>query len=426
MAQVFDLGNVLSTAENIQGARLQNQARQQTFDANVLAQDAAAQRNVLLQQYMADPRPENLNAIAASSPELASQIRGLELTDLDIESKQQGIDLATKENQVLEAKQTIKNANIILGSSSPLRMLQTIDPDFINNLADNGVKVEELTDDIVNNLMTNLISENQSLATFFDEPVVPLSPGGKVQRDVSLGFLTPEQAAEGTMTAFDQKVAALVRAGVPENIAIGIQAGQFVITVDPVSKQVIVVDISTGESVFDGNQPLGNLEPASIDPVIPLGSGVNVAQALGGSGTIKTGINKIVDLLGGDLPFEETSVATSLLKNINSQTVQLMRVGTDGKLNQQLQEKFDDLTVKPYEIFNGDQEAKDNFESLVGFIDAEANRLQKEIDSGKLAPATRDDARQRVSQARSLSSVYKEILTNLDQKEKGDIMRFFN
>ena len=181
-----------------------------------------------------------------------------------------------------------------------------------------------------------------------------------------------------------------------------------------------------GKSVFDGNQLLGNLESASNDPVIPLGSGVNVAQALGGSGTIKTGINKIVDLLGGNLPFAETSEATSLLKNINSQTVQLMRVGTDGRINQQLQEKFDDLTVKPYEIFNGEQEAKDNFESLVGFIEAEANRLQKEIDSGKLAPATIDDARQRVSQARSLSGVYKEILTNLDQKEKGDIMRFFN
>ena len=426
MAQVFDLGNVLSTAENIQGARLQNQARQQTFDANVLAQDVAQQQNVLLQQYMANPRPEILNAIAASSPELASQIQGLELTELELKSKQQGIDLATKKNQVLDAKQIIKDANIILNSSSPLKMLQTIDQDFIDNLAANGVKVEDLTDDIVKNLMDYQISKNKSLATFFDDPVAPLSPVGKVQRDVDLGFLTSGQAAEGTMTDFEQKVAALVRAGVPEDIAIGIQGGQFETVVDPVSKQAIVVDISTGKSVFDGNQLLGNLESASNDPVIPLGSGVNVAQALGGSGTIKTGINKIVDLLGGNLPFTETSEATSLLKNINSQTVQLMRVGTDGRINQQLQEKFDDLTVKPYEIFNGDQEAKDNFESLVGFIDAEANRLQKEIDSGKLAPATIDDARQRVSQARSLSGVYKEILTNLDQKEKGDIMRFFN
>ena len=48
------------------------------------------------------------------------------------------------------------------------------------------------------------------------------------------------------------------------------------------------------------------------------------------------------------------------------------------------------------------------------------------VNKKLLAPATIDDARQRVSQARSLSGVYKEILTNLDQKEKGDIMRFFN
>ena len=425
MAQVFDLGNVLSTAENIQGARLQNQARQQTFDANVLAQDVAQRQNVLLQQYMANPRPEILNAIAASSPELASQIRGLELTDLDIESKQQGIDLATKENQVLEAKQTIKDANIILGSSSPLRMLQTIDPDFIDNLAANGVNTEELTDDIVNNLMTNLISENQSLATFFDDPVVPLSPGGKVQRDVSLGFLTPGQAAEGTMTAFDQKVAALVRAGVPENIAIGIQAGQFMTTVDPVTRAPIVVDISTGELVFDG----GQTQTVAVEegqPLVVSETPLNISESLGAGGVIKTGLNKIVDLFGGDLPFEETSVATAVLSNLNNETIQLMRSGIAGRPNVDLQRRIEKLLVEPNEIFGGEQEAKNKFESIVETVDIETNRLQKQLDSGKLRPVTADETRGRISELKTLSGKYKDILTNLDQKEKGDIMRFFN
>lgn len=425
MAQVFDLGNVLSTAENIQGARLQNQARQQTFDANVLAQNVAQQQNMLLQQYMANPRPEILNAIAASSPELASQIQGLELTELELESEQQGIDLATKENQVLEAKQTIKDANIILGSSSPLRMLQTIDPDFINNLADNGVNTDELTDDIVNNLMTNLISENQSLATFFDEPVVPLSPGGKVQRDVGLGFLTQEQAAEGTMTAFDQKVAALVRAGVPENIAIGIQAGQFMTTVDPVTRAPIVVDISTGELVFDG----GQTQTVAVDegpPLLISKTPLNISESLGAGGVLKTSVNKIVDLFGGDLPFEETSVATAVLSNLNNETIQIMRSGIAGRPNVDLQRRIEKLLVEPNEIFGGEQEAKNKFESIVETVNIETNRLQKQLDSGKLRPVTADETRGRISELKTLSGKYKDILTNLDQKEKGDIMRFFN
>lgn len=425
MAQVFDLGNVLSTAENIQGARLQNQARQQTFDANVLAQDVAQRQNVLLQQYMANPRPEILNAIAASSPELASQIQGLELTELELKSEQQGIDLATKENQVLEAKQTIKDANIILGSSSPLRMLQTIDPDFIDNLAANGVNTEELTDDIVNNLMTNLISENQSLATFFDDPVVPLSPGGKVQRDVSLGFLTPGQAAEGTMTAFDQKVAALVRAGVPENIAIGIQAGQFMTTVDPVTRAPIVVDISTGELVFDG----GQTQTVAVEegqPLVVSETPLNISESLGAGGVIKSGLNKIADLFGGDLPFEETSVATAVLSNINNETIQIMRSGIAGRPNVDLQRRIEKLLVEPNEIFGGEQEAKNKFKSIVETIDVETNRLQKQLDSGKLRPVTADETRGRISELKTLSGKYKDILTNLDQKEKGDIMRFFN
>ena len=173
MAQVFDLGNVLSTAENIQGARLQNQQRQQTFDTNVLAQKAGVQFNALLQQHFANPTEQSFNAIAAVNPEVASKIQGLETTSLAQTSAQQEIDLATKKNQVLEAKQIIKDANIILNSSSPLKMLQTIDKGFIDNLEANGFKVEGLTDDIVRNLVTNLISENQSLATFFDEPVAP-------------------------------------------------------------------------------------------------------------------------------------------------------------------------------------------------------------------------------------------------------------
>jgi uncharacterized protein YpuA (DUF1002 family) len=79
MAQVFDLGNVLSTAENIQGARLQNQQRQQTFDANVLAQDVAKQQNVLLQQYFANPTEQSFNAIAAVILKLQVKSKDLKL-----------------------------------------------------------------------------------------------------------------------------------------------------------------------------------------------------------------------------------------------------------------------------------------------------------------------------------------------------------
>ena len=150
-----------------------------------------------------------------------------------------------------------------------------------------------------------------------------------------------------------------------------------------------------------------------FNTVIDTRDGIQLPESLGWLfiGTCQTSKKKNID-------FNKSSKYGVIITNSN--------LGTDGKLNVQLQERFDELTVKPNEIFGGEQDAQNKFKTLVSFIDAEANRLQKEIDSGRLAPTTMDDARQRVSQARSLSGAYKDILTNLDQKEKGDIRRFFN
>jgi hypothetical protein len=426
MAQVFDLGNVLSTAQNIQGARLQNQARQQTFDANVLAQDVAQQQNVLLQQYMANPTPEIFNAIAASSPDLASKIQGLETTSLAQTSAQQGIEKETfrvnKENAVI----AVKGATNLINSADPKRFAEIALPELVEQMRLNpNIDVDSFTNEDWLKVGNEIIMKQSVIATAGDDPVVPLSPGGKVQRDVSLGFLTPGQAAEGTMTAFDQKVAALVRAGVPENIAIGIQAGQFMTTVDPVTRAPIVVDISTGELVFDG----GQTQTVAVEegqPLVVSETPLNISESLGAGGVIKSGVNKIVDLFGGDLPFEETSVATAVLSNLNNETIQIMRSGIAGRPNVDLQRRIEKLLVEPNEIFGGEQEAKNKFESIVETVDVETNRLQKQLDSGKLRPVTADETRGRISELKTLSGKYKDILTNLDQNEKGDIMRFFN
>jgi hypothetical protein len=167
MAQVFDLGNVLSTAENIQGARLQNQQRQQTFDANVLAQDVAQRQNVLLQQYFANPTEQSFNAIAAVNPEVASKIQGLETTSLAQTSAQQGIDTTN-------AKIAVKGATNLINSANPKRFAEIALPELVEQMRLNpNIDVDSFTNEDWLKVGNEIILRLSPVATAGDDPVVP-------------------------------------------------------------------------------------------------------------------------------------------------------------------------------------------------------------------------------------------------------------
>jgi hypothetical protein len=167
MAQVFDLGNVLSTAENIQGARLQNQQRQQTFDANVLAQKAGVQFNALLQQHFANPTEQSFNAIAAVNPEVASKIQGLETTSLAQTSAQQGIDTTN-------AKIAVKGATNLINSANPKRFAEIALPELVEQMRLNpDIDVDSFTNEDWLKVGNEIILRQSPVATAGDNPVVP-------------------------------------------------------------------------------------------------------------------------------------------------------------------------------------------------------------------------------------------------------------
>jgi hypothetical protein len=167
MAQVFDLGNVLSTAENIQGTRLQNQQRQQTFDANVLAQKAGVQFNALLQQHFANPTEQSFNAIAAVNPEVASKIQGLETTSLAQTSAQQGIDTTN-------AKIAVKGATNLINSANPKRFAEIALPELVEQMRLNpNIDVDSFTNEDWLKVGNEIILRLSPVATAGDDPVVP-------------------------------------------------------------------------------------------------------------------------------------------------------------------------------------------------------------------------------------------------------------
>lgn len=256
---------------------------------------------------------------------------------------------------------------------------------------------------------------------------------GKINLDFQKGFLTEAgrdaavaRLGEGGVSAFDEKVSALESTGIPRDIAVGIQAGRFATTRDPITGVAQVVDKSSGQIIFDGSvtasQPTPQLTPG---PEIGPGRIPDVSKALGPGGVARAGANKIADLFGGDLPFQEAGEAAAQLSNLNNEAIQLLRSGLGGRPNVQLQQRIEKLLVEPNQIFGGEQEAKNKFKGIIDTIDSETQRLETQVAGGGLRPATVDEARQKISELRALSAKFTSVLASQETKEKGDIRRFF-
>lgn len=188
MTNGLNLGNVLQQVETIRGQRAVNALNQQTLQANTLAQQGSNQFNALLQQHFANPTEQSFNAIAAVNPEVAAQLQGLETTALTQQTEQQSIDKTNAQVAVAGAKNLINSAD-------PVTFLKIALPDLVEQLQQNGVDIDSLTNEQVVSMGKEIIARQSPIATAGEDPLLPLSPEGKKAFDVTEGFLTAESAA---------------------------------------------------------------------------------------------------------------------------------------------------------------------------------------------------------------------------------------
>lgn len=253
----------------------------------------------------------------------------------------------------------------------------------------------------------------------------------QAQNPVDLGNITQEDALlnaglviassgkveQEKTSALQEKVDLLISAGIPRERAIGIASGQLVTTRDPQTGEANILDKATGLVLGATTPPAAIPSPAATPPI-------QVGEALGAGAVLKTIVNKVSDLFGGDLPFNEASIASSQLSALNNQAIQTLRAGVDGKPNVELQRRMERLLVEPNQIFGGEAEAKNRFQALIDLMDGESTRLQSELNIGGLRPNTKDKIRQKVSTINSLSSKYQEILSGLDTGADIDLNEF--
>ena len=239
------------------------------------------------------------------------------------------------------------------------------------------------------------------------------------------GIKDPKQSA------FREKVSALQAQGLEEDIAVGIAAGQFVSSRDPITNEVVIVDKATGAPVGD-RAPAAGADNVSRETIPSEAAAVaepgpttpDITEALGASGFAQSSVNSIVDFFGGKLPFAETSEASALLDNLNLETLQLASSGLGGRPNVFFQEKVAELLVEPAALFSGQEKSFDRFEALSKTFTQEADRLQRDLDTKKMRPATKDESQQRISELRSLASKYDAIIESGKTEELPPLESF--
>lgn len=137
----LNLGNVLQQVENIRGSRLQNQLSQQTFDTNVLAQRGSNRFNELLQGFVGGDTDSN--ALIAADPARAKQFFSIQQQQQDIQKQ--------------EALVSVNAAKSVLVSKSPKALVKSAFPQFIPTLQEQGINIDDLTDDQVRSMAQEIV-----------------------------------------------------------------------------------------------------------------------------------------------------------------------------------------------------------------------------------------------------------------------------
>lgn len=158
MAEVFDLGNVLQTAEAIKGSRTVNALNQQRLQQGAASQQNAQLINQLTAEAIQNPNPQTLNALLAASPEAAQQLFTAQQGGQTVEQGQFKLERQ-------EADTIISIGNAALKAPNSTAFLKLAAPTYIQGLKEQGVNIDDLSDAETDNLIRQTMAQSAPFAT---------------------------------------------------------------------------------------------------------------------------------------------------------------------------------------------------------------------------------------------------------------------
>lgn len=220
-----------------------------------------------------------------------------------------------------------------------------------------------------------------------------------------------EPPGDEDMSSLQEKVNALVASGVDEQRALGIAAGRFQISLNPISNERVVMDIATGE-------PVGEPEPIEPQGDVPsmLPSGLDVPLATGAPGAFRNVVNILGDAVGAGLSFPRAQDATEALSSLRLFTTTTLQTEVPGRPSNFLLQRLEELTVAPNSLFQGEERAQTRLEQTKRLIDGEIARIENDVLPLELPPAIRVETQLNLTQLKRLSDAYNGVLDSFGRE----------
>jgi hypothetical protein len=239
-----------------------------------------------------------------------------------------------------------------------------------------------------------------------EQAIAFLNAGGDPVSALKIAFAKPGEAS-----AKEMQIQRLMATGVPRDTAIGIADRRLVPSKDPITGEVVVVDLA--------KMAPGNLteevapEEVTEEPVDSF-VGANVPGSFGISGFGANIMNTVMDAFGGGQPADDIAKASTILRSLATRTSLGLAAEFPGRPSNLTREMIQrDLTISPSEISTGKGKALDKANEIVRMIEASL-KAANAVVGGKFSATDKAAAQQSIRQVSPLLDDYKSLIKRLE------------
>jgi hypothetical protein len=191
------------------------------------------------------------------------------------------------------------------------------------------------------------------------------------------------EAAADSGSEAEQEIARLEGIGIPRETAIRIKEGIYRLVTDPTTGLHTVVDMTTGQQVY---QPDAGAQPGAEPPAAPPAPEADLGQqfpdapsAFGLEGMARGGINAAADIVGMDAPFPETQQAQSDFGLLREQLINDIASGYDRQPPSWLLKNIEALTPRAGGL-QGAGSAQTQLRSILRSLGSELNSVKQQMN----------------------------------------------
>jgi hypothetical protein len=234
-------------------------------------------------------------------------------------------------------------------------------------------------------------------------------PEGSIVQQKPDGTLSLAFSPSENMSSLQERVAALLATGVDEQRALGIAAGRYQVSVNPLTNERQVFDVATGERVGD---ELPERRPEDVPSMIP--EGIDAQLATGAPGAFRNVVNIVGDAFGAGTAFPQAKEATEALRSLQLFTTTTMQSEVPGRPSNFLLERLEALTVQPNSLLQGEEGAKTRLQQTQRLINGEISRLENDVLPMELPPDVRVETELNLTQLKRLNAAYEDLITSFE------------